>query len=102
MSDVCDAFILAATKKEAIGQLYNLGFHTPYSLTEFVSTLKNYSSFNYKTIPFPEEKKKIDIGSYYSDYSKISEELGWKPLIDLKKGLKLTVDFYKENMEYYL
>ncbi len=102
VSDVCEAFILAAIKKEAVGQIYNLGFHTPYSLTDFVSMLKKHCSFSYKKQPFPNEKKKIDIGSYYADYSKINNELGWTPRIDLDQGLKLTVDFYKKNINHYL
>ena len=47
------------------------------------------------------DKKFIDIGSFYADYSKINKTLGWKPEISLREGLKRTVEYYRTNKEYY-
>jgi UDP-glucose 4-epimerase len=56
---------------------------------------------SYKVVPFPEEKKKIDIGSAYCSYSKIKKELGWEPRVDLRDGLKRTVEYYNKYKQYY-
>lgn len=37
---------------------------------------------------------------YSIDYSKAKTELGWEPLITLEEGLKMTVEWYKENQEW--
>ena len=42
--------------------------------------------------PFPPEKKAIDIGSVYADYSKITRALGWAPTTDMREGLERTFD----------
>ena len=34
---------------------------------------------SYEIVPFPPERKAIDIGDYYSDFSLIQGELGWTP-----------------------
>jgi dTDP-glucose 4,6-dehydratase/UDP-glucose 4-epimerase len=31
----------------------------------------------FEIVPFPPERKAIDIGDYYSDFSLIERELGW-------------------------
>jgi dTDP-glucose 4,6-dehydratase/UDP-glucose 4-epimerase len=102
VEDVVDALILAVSNEKAIGQIYNLGASEPYSLKEFVELLQRDCVFNFKIVPFPEEKKRIDIGDYYSDYSKIRSELGWDPQIDLAEGLSKTVSYYKTNINHYL
>ena len=39
---------------------------------------------------------------YYGDFSKIKEVLGWTPRTSLRDGLQKTLDFYKENLNWYL
>jgi nucleoside-diphosphate-sugar epimerase len=56
---------------------------------------------SYRLVPFPPEKARIDIGSVYSDYSKIKQALGWQPATSLRQGLAATVAFYREHRELY-
>ena len=51
---------------------------------------------------FPEERRRIDIGDYYSDDGLIRSTLGWCPNIGLEDGLRRTVDFYRANLDSYL
>ena len=53
----------------------------------------------FELIPFPPERKAIDIGDYYSDFSLISRELGWVPKVQLRDGLKKTLDYYHTHGE---
>ena len=50
---------------------------------------------------FPGERRAIDIGDYYADFSKAVALLGWKPRIAVADGLKRTLDFYREFGEHY-
>jgi dTDP-glucose 4,6-dehydratase/UDP-glucose 4-epimerase len=52
-------------------------------------------------ISFPNNRKVIDIGNYYSNFSLISTELGWVPKVKLNDGLKKTIDFYKMHNSNY-
>ena len=38
---------------------------------------------------------------YAVDSSKIRKELGWKPSVNLEQGIKLTVEWYKENQPWW-
>ncbi len=52
-------------------------------------------------MPWPPERKKIDIGSIYVDHTRLTELTGWEPRVDLREGLAETLAFYREHGEHY-
>jgi dTDP-glucose 4,6-dehydratase/UDP-glucose 4-epimerase len=56
---------------------------------------------SYQIVPFPPERKAIDIGDYYSDFTKIRSALGWAPRVSLKEGLKKCLEYYALNGKHY-
>jgi len=56
---------------------------------------------NYELITYPANRKRIDIGDYYGNYSFINTELGWQPQISLQDGMKKTIEFYKQHKDNY-
>jgi UDP-glucose 4-epimerase len=102
VEDVVQAFLLAAIDPAAVGKVYNLGSTEVVSLKELAGILIDASgsgSFNIKE--YPPERKKIDIGDYYTDYSLIKRELGWEPAVSLNTALADTIEYYQEHMEHY-
>ena len=57
---------------------------------------------SYKLVPFPEEKKVIDIGDFYGDFNKFKKVTGWEPQVSLKDGLGNTLAYYEKNKDHYL
>ena len=104
VDDVVRAFLMAATSEAAVGETYNLGAKPPTTLKDFLELLYEVAGKkpNYKLVPFPEERRKIDIGDFYTDYSRIESRLGWSPKTSLREGLSRTVAYYHDNMEHYL
>lgn len=101
VDDVVHALLLAGVNKKAIGQVYNLGAD-PISLLDLTKLMIQVNGKGkYHITPFPAEKKKIDIGDYYADYTKIKTDLGWEPQVTLAEGLKRTFTFYKKNHNHY-
>ncbi len=102
VDDVVSALLLAAESDTANGEIYNLGADDPVSLKNLAELLVQIEGTGkYEIIPFPEDRKVIDIGDYYADYRKIRSNLGWKPAIQLDEGLKNTLDYFKTFSEYY-
>jgi len=103
VDDVVDAFLMAASHDAAQGRIFNLGHSEVVSLKQLADLLcEVHPGGKYETKAFPPERKRIDIGDYYSDFGFIRETLGWKPATDLREALRRTVDFYKENLKHYL
>jgi UDP-glucose 4-epimerase len=107
IDDAIEGLLLAAVYDGANGRIFNLGNTPPVSLLEFVRTLLDVcqefggGKGGYRLVPFPADKKRIDIGDYYADYSKIQKTLGWKPVVSLQEGLRRTVAYYTEHREHY-
>lgn len=102
IDDVVRAFLIAAVSKKADGQVFNLGSGEPISVLDVANLVVKLSmSGKTKQIPFPEKNKKVEIGDYYANCTKIKKILGWKPNISLMDGLKMTIEYYKRNKRYY-
>jgi len=102
VGDVVEALLLAAQADDANGQIYNLGADDPMNLKDTAELLIRINKQGtYQLVPFPENRKKIDIGDYYGDYRKIRSQLGWKPETTLEQGLEKTLDFYNSFSTHY-
>ena len=101
IDDVVNALILSALTDDCYGQVFNLGSPDHYSLIDFVSILHNITGVDYVLVPFPEDKKLIDIGDYYGDYSKFTKATGWHPQVDLKEGIQNSIEFLSKHKKEY-
>ena len=102
VDDAIDALLAAAVSDQAVGQVLNLGAEPPISLKELAELLiKLNGSGRCRVVPFPEDRRAIDIGDYYADFSRAVSVLGWKPRVALADGLQRTLDFYREFGEHY-
>ena len=100
--DVAESFLLAGASEKANGHVFNLGGLHPVSLLELVEMLMELCpQASYRLVPFPQDKKRIDIGDYYGDYGKVKATLGWEPEVPLREGLAETIDFYRQHREHY-
>ena len=99
VDDVTDALLLAAEGEDLSGQAYNLAHPKPHSLKEIVEVLQEYADFEVEYVPFPEEKKAIDIGDYYGDGGLFQQRCGWQPKVDLATGLSQTLEFFRAHPE---
>lgn len=102
VDDAVEALLAAAVSDQAVGQVFNLGAEPPISLKDLAELLiKVNGAGRYRIVPFPEERRAIDIGDYYADFSKAVGVLAWKPHVALADGLRSTLAFYREFGEHY-
>lgn len=102
VDDVVDAFLRVGATDETNGQVYNLGGLRPvtlYDLAHLIVALAGHG--NVTTVPWPADRKKIDIGDVYSSYAKIEAALGWQPETTLQNGLAQTLAYYREHRQHY-
>jgi UDP-glucose 4-epimerase len=103
VDDCVDALLLAGASEISNGKVYNLGSTEVVGLKPLADLMSKFvPNGAYELIPFPPERKIIDIGDYYGDFSLIQKELGWQPKVGLKLGMAKTMDYYKNNMKFYI
>ena len=102
VDDVVEALLLAALHPRADGQVFNLGSREVVSLTRLAHMLVElHPGARFEIVPFPPERKAIDIGDYYSDYSKVEGVLGWQPKVGLRQGLMASLAYYGKHQQQY-
>ena len=102
VDDAVDAFLLAALHDSSDGQVYNVGGDEPIRLVDLAKRMIEINrGGRYVSIPFPAERKKIDIGSYLTDFSKFRLETGWHPITRMRDGLDRTLAYYRLHRDRY-
>jgi dTDP-glucose 4,6-dehydratase len=105
VEDHCEA-IWKIIEKGIPGESYNIGGGNQPPNIEIVKTICQI--LDQKGLPNAPHEQLITYVKdrpghdrrYAMNIYKIQSELGWKPKYDLTKGLKDTVDWYLENMEW--
>jgi UDP-glucose 4-epimerase len=102
VDDVVDALLLAATRDAALGQVMNLGSDEVINLKDLAQlVVSENGSGSWELVPFPPERKSIDIGDYYGDWSRARSLLDWKPTVGLRAGLARSLEYYRTHGAAY-
>jgi UDP-glucose 4-epimerase len=103
VEDAVDAFLLAAASPATNGQVYNLGGSEVIDLAGVAKLMVDLNgSGEYEEREFPADRRAIDIGDYYADFSKIRNALGWKPKRTLRETIQATLNYFREALPHYL
>ena len=103
VDDAADAFLRAGASDRCNGEVFNIGGVEPIALRDLVALLIDVAgNGTVRYIPWPPDKKVIDIGSFYADSSKFRMAVGWEPRVLLREGLARTCSYYREHVEHYL
>lgn len=103
VDDTVEALLLAAASPVAWGQVYNLGAGESIELLGLVRLMIEIAGRgSYRHVPFPPERKRIDVGSVTTDFGKIRTDLGWQPRIALREGLERSIRYYEQHLDRYL
>jgi UDP-glucose 4-epimerase len=85
------------------GEVFNVGGDEPISLRDLASRLIDIAGAGRVTyIPWPAEKKAIDIGDFYADSTRFKTTTGWQPTVTLGEGLARAVAFYRAHYGRYV
>jgi len=105
ISDAVDAFIRAALLEEAYHEVFMVGSGVETVFVDMVNeVVRTTGEGKIIHVKFPGNRQKIDIQRFVADVGKAERMLGWKPLVDLKIGIRQTYEFYEKDavLEKYL
>ena len=92
------AFLRAGASDACNGHVFNVGGSEPTSHRNLASLLVEIAGAgNIRFVPWPAEKKIIDIGSFYADSSRFRDTVGWHSRVPLRTGLSRTLAYYRAH-----
>lgn len=95
ISNVVSANILSSKAKKTGGKIVNIATFSRISLNQLLDILKEITGKNIS--PKYTESRKGDVLHSLADISKAEKLLGYRPMVDLKEGLRRTVSWMKES-----
>jgi UDP-glucose 4-epimerase len=96
ITDAVDATILAAVHPKALGDVFNVGTGVETSVNKLAEIISNYTgNLQVQNVA---ERDIDNIRRRAIGIEKIHQKLGWTPNINVKKGIELTIDWYKTTL----
>ena len=99
VADHCHGIELVIQSGKA-GEIYNLGSGNEYSNLELTRMILAALDKAESAIEYVTDRAGHDF-RYSLDYSKAARELGYKPEINFEAGLADTIQWYRENIEWW-
>jgi nucleoside-diphosphate-sugar epimerase len=96
VDDINDFHIKCMTELKTDNDVFNLGSGKNYSINEIYDTIA--SLLDYKNRPLYKPDLPGEAFANLADISK-AKSLGWRPKVDLKTGLKSSIDFIESEMK---
>ncbi len=104
VKDTADAFIKAALAKNIEGETINLGTNTEISIKELAEKICQLINKNNKIIFHDKQRirpEKSEVQRLRADNTKAKELLNWEPKTNIEEGLKITINWIKQNIHHY-
>jgi UDP-glucose 4-epimerase len=103
VDDVADAFLRAGATDAVNGDVFNVGGADHIAHRDLVDLLiAEAGSGSVRFVEWPEEKRRIDIGDFYSDSTKFQQTTGWRPRTSLRDGFRQTLAYYRTHFDRYV
>lgn len=99
VDDVVEAFIVASVKKNARGQILNIGNGIEYSIKDVAEKIKDMMGSNIKLLVGALPKRPGETKHFFSNNQKSRNILGVAKETGLDEGLQKTIDWYKDLFE---
>ncbi|MDI6886846.1 MAG: GDP-mannose 4,6-dehydratase, partial [archaeon] len=94
VDDAVEATILAA-ENDLTGEVFNIGGGSRISVSDLIQIIENILGKKARVKYI--EKQKGDVKDTLANVSKAKKDLGWKPMINIYKGLERDIKWYKKT-----
>ena len=103
ISDTVDGFMKIAESKKSIGQVINIGLGKDISIGELIKMILLIMDKEIEIISTEKRKrpKKSEVMRLLCDNRKAERIVKWIPKVSLKEGLNMTIEWIKNNTDYY-
>lgn len=103
VKDMAEAFVKIAESEKTIGEVINAGSNFEISVADTVKKIVDIIGKDVKIICDEERirPEKSEVNRLWSDNTKIEKLTDWKQQYNLDDGLKETIDWIKNHLEYF-
>ena len=105
VGDTCRGFIALAESDQSIGETVNIGSNFEISVGDTLNIIKELMNSDVQFITDEQRirPEKSEVFRLWCDNTKIEKLTGFKPQVDIRKGLQKTIDWFTtgDNLKNY-
>ncbi len=103
VGNTVEGFVRAAVADGAVGKTINLGSNRKISIGELAKLIASLANRNITVEEDPRRIRpnKSEVGCLLADNTLARTLLGWEPKVTLEEGLKITIEWMKQNLDRY-
>lgn len=103
VKDTAEAFIKVAESEKTIGEVINAGSNYEITIGDTVKKIIDIMGKDVKILCDDERirPENSEVNRLWADNTKIKELTGWQPNYTIDQGLEATVEWIKNNMQYF-
>ena len=101
IDDVIEAYIAASKLLNACGEIFNVGSGVQYKTGEIAGTIVDLIGSDVNVHFGNNSNRQYEPLMWVSDNKKVYEKLNWRPNVDIKLGLNNTINWFRDNLEFY-
>ena len=103
VTDTCDAFLTILKIKKSFGSILNVGSNNEYTIENVAKKILKILNSKAK---LKKEKRRIrtqksEVARLVCDNTQIIKHSNWKPKISIEVGLDRTINWFKENKDFF-
>lgn len=98
VDDHVGAYLSCLGNEKAIGEVFNFSSGRGITVQGVLDLLKQITGFRGEIIWDTIPRRPLDIQILYGDSTKAAKVLDWHPTVTLEKGLRLTVDYWRQKI----
>lgn len=95
VDDMVRAFILMGSRKNVVGETVNFGSGKDFKIIDMAKAVIELTGSKSEIVFV--EKRLAEVGKLLCDYGKAKDLFGWEPSIDIKTGIKKTIEWFRED-----
>jgi len=97
VEDLAHAHVLALNREQSRGQTYNLEGDRPVTIKELAETVSEFvKGVKIEYVIDPSRRGEMKVARKISN-DKAKTELGWKPHVTLREGVRRVVEWYRKE-----
>lgn len=97
VDDIVDGYLKAAITPGARGEVINIGNGKEYTIKEVVTLILDFLGNPITPLIGVLPYREGETWNFYCDNSKARRILNWAPKVDIREGLKKTIDWFTNN-----
>lgn len=103
VDDTVKGFLAAATADNVLGETINLGYGEDIRIGDLAEEVIDLVGRPVRIVVDPDRLRpeKSEVLRLVSDNAKARRMLGWQPLVSLREGLQITIDWISENIHRF-